>query len=148
MVRVREATIKDLPAIIALIKENNEVLNEDLEVLFMVKSPNEECKIFVAGEDAKIIGFSRVHFYWWNKSAYAINLLGDLSCRQRGIGTLLLKAMEDFAREKEARVLMFDTAFDNILALNLYMKNGFKVCGYNDKLYENGKTAIYLAKEL
>ncbi len=59
----------------------------------------------------------------------------------------MLKAMENFAKERGAGVLMFDTAIDNIPALNLYFKNGFKICGYNSKLYDD-KTALYLAKEL
>jgi len=148
MVKIREAKIEDLPAIITLIKRNNESLSEDLAALFRVKNPNEEYKLFVAEEDDKIVGFSRVHFYKWNRSAYVINLLVDMGYRRRGIGTLLLKIMEEFAKEKKARVLMFDTAVDNIPALNLYLKSGFRICGYNDKLYESEKTAVYLAKEL
>lgn len=147
MIKVREATMEDLALIVALMKRNNEPLNEDLAVFFTAKNPNEEYKLFVAEENDRIIGFSRVHFYRWNKSAYAINLLVDSEYRRRGIGTLLLKTMERFAKEKGARVLMFDTAIDNIPALNLYFKNGFKICGYNNKLYED-KTALYLAKEL
>ncbi|MEM3783722.1 MAG: GNAT family N-acetyltransferase [Candidatus Bathyarchaeia archaeon] len=147
MIKVREATMEDLALIVALMKRNNELLNEDLAVFFTAKNPNEEYKLFVAEENDRIIGFSRVHFYRWNKSAYAINLLVDSEYRRRGIGTLLLKTMERFAKEKGARVLMFDTAIDNIPALNLCFKNGFKICGYNNKLYED-KTALYLAKEL
>lgn len=147
MIKVREATMEDLALIVALMKRNNEPLNEDLAVFFTAKNPNEEYKLFVAEENDRIIGFSRVHFYRWNKSAYAINLLVDSEYRRRGIGTLLLKTMERFAKEKGARVLMFDTAIDNIPALNLCFKNGFKICGYNNKLYED-KTALYLAKEL
>ncbi|MEM3840782.1 MAG: GNAT family N-acetyltransferase [Candidatus Bathyarchaeia archaeon] len=148
MPKIRIAERADLPKILELIKRNGEPLNEDLEAIFNFESPNEKCRFFVAEEDGKIVGFSRVHFYRWNKSAYVINLLVDAGYRRRGIGSLLLKAMEDFAREKDARVLMFDTAIDNIPALNLYLKNGFKICGYNEKLYENDKTALYLAKEL
>ncbi|MEM3823977.1 MAG: GNAT family N-acetyltransferase, partial [Candidatus Bathyarchaeia archaeon] len=126
--KVREAAFEDLPVIIALMKKNGEPLNEDLAAIFTVKSPNEEYKLFVAEEDRKIVGFSRIHFYRWNKSAYTIELLVDSGYRRRRIGTLLLKAMEDFAREKGARVLMFDTSIDNIPALNLYLRNGFRIC--------------------
>ncbi|MEM3874556.1 MAG: GNAT family N-acetyltransferase [Candidatus Bathyarchaeia archaeon] len=148
MPKIRMAELPDLPKILELIKKNREPLNEDLGAIFNFESPNEKGRFFVAEESGEIVGFSRVHFYRWNKSAYVISLLVDAGYRRRGIGSLLLKAMEDFARENGARVLMFDTAIDNIPALNLYFKNGFRICGYNEKLYDNAKTALYLAKEL
>jgi ribosomal-protein-alanine N-acetyltransferase len=140
--------MEGLPHIIMLIKRNNEPLNENLEALFNFKNPNEECKFFVTEENGEILGFSRVHSYRWNNSAYAISHLVYLHSRRKGIGTALLTAMESYAKENRARVLMFDTEIENFPALNLYFKNGFKICGYNDKLYENGKTALYLSKEL
>lgn len=148
MLKIRIAEKTDLPKIVELIKRNKEPLNEDLEAVFNFESPNEKCRFFVAEEDNEIVGFSRVHIYRWNKSAYVINLLVDSGYRRKGIGSLLLKTAEEFARKNGARVLMFDTAIDNIPALNLYFKNGFRICGYNDKLYDNAKTALYLAKEL
>ncbi|MEM3550203.1 MAG: GNAT family N-acetyltransferase [Candidatus Bathyarchaeia archaeon] len=148
MLNIRTATLEDLPHIIKLIKRNNELLNENLETLFNVKNPNEKCKFFVAEEKGQIVGYSRVHLYRWNNSAYVICLLADTESRRRGIGTALLMTMESYAKENGSRVLMFDTRIDNFPALNLYFKNGFKICGYNDKLYENGKTALYLFKEL
>jgi ribosomal-protein-alanine N-acetyltransferase len=148
MIKIRAATLKDLPSIMELIKKNNEPVNEDLAVFFMTKNPNEKCMFYVAEEDSKILGFSRVHLYRWNNNAYATSLLVDAEHRRKGIGTLLLRAMENYAKENGARVLMVDTPTDNMPALQLYLKNGFKICGYNDKLYESGKTALYLAKEL
>lgn len=126
MLKIRIANREDLPKIVELIKRNKEPLNENLEAIFNVESPNEKCRFFVAEEDGEIVGFSRMHFYKWNKSAYVISLLVDIGYRRRGIGSLLLKAMEDFARENGARVIMFDTAIDNIPALNLYLKMALK----------------------
>jgi len=148
MPKIRIAERADLPKIIELIKRNREPLNEDLGAVLNFESPNEKCRFFVAEENCVIVGFARVHVYRWNRSAYVINLLVDTGYRRRGIGSLLLKTMEEFARENCARIIMFDTAIDNIPALNLYFKNGFKICGYNEKLYDNAKTALYLAKEL
>jgi ribosomal protein S18 acetylase RimI-like enzyme len=148
MLKIRVAEPADLPKIIELIKKDKEPLNEDLGAIFNFEGPNEKCRFFVAEGNGEIVGFGRVHFYRWNRSAYVINLLVDIDYRRRGMGSLLLKTMEDFARENGARVIMFDTAIDNIPALNLYFENGFKICGYNEKLYDNAKTALYLAKEL
>jgi len=148
LLEIRLATIKDLPSIQQLEKRNGEPTNEDLRVLFEVDNPNEKCRFFVAEENGKVVGYSRMHFYRWNNSAYVITVLVDARNRRKGIGTRLLEAMEDFAQKGKSRVMTFDAASDNMPALQLCLKSGFKICGYNDKIYRNGKTAIYLAKEL
>ena len=84
MAKIRVAETADLPKIIEIIKRNGEPLNEDLGAIFNTESPNEKCRFFVAEEDGKMVGFGRVHFYRWNKSAYVINLLVDASYRRRG----------------------------------------------------------------
>jgi len=147
-VKIRMATLKDLPQILELERKSSESSNEDLQALFKLNNPNEKCKFFVAQSDDKIIGFSRIHLYRWNNSAVIISVLVDVEHRRRGIGTRLLKVMENFARKSKARVLMFDTSPDNAPALQLYFKNGFRICGYNDKIYQTRKIALYLAKEL
>ena len=147
MFTVRIADLKDLAQILDLEKRNGQTTNEDLSVLFELDNPNEKCRFFVVEDEGKIVGYSRMHLYRWNNSAYIITVLVDAKHRRKGVGTDLLKAMEDFAKKSKARILLFDTASDNTAALQLYFKNGFKICGYNDKIYKNGKTAIYLAKE-
>lgn len=148
MVKVRIATLKDLDEILDLEKRNGEPTKEDLRALFALKNPNEKCFFFVAEENDRIVGYSRIHFYRWNNSAYVITVLVDSRYRRRGVGTALLKAMEAFSKKNKARVIMFDTAIDNTPALQLYFKNGYRICGCNDKIYHNGKVALYLAKEL
>lgn len=148
MLKIRIATLKDLPNLLELEKKNGEPTDEDLRALFEVDNPNEKCRFFVAEDYGKIVGYSRIHLYRWNNGAYITTVLVDAEHRRKGIGTRLLKGMEDFASESKARVLMFDTSSDNAPALQLYFKNGFKMCGYNDKIYQNRKIAIYLAKEL
>lgn len=142
------ATLKDSPQILELEKRNGWSTSEDLHALFKLKNSNEKCKFFVAEENGEIVGYSRMHVYRWNNSALITTVLVNVEHRRRGIGTRLLKAMEDFARENKARVLMTDASPDNIPAIQLDFKSGFKICGYNDKIYQDGKTAIYLAKEL
>jgi ribosomal-protein-alanine N-acetyltransferase len=149
LVKIRKATLKDLPAILRLRKRNNQPTTENLHALFKVKNPNEKCRFFIAEEDnGRIVGYARLHLYKWNSSASIIELLVNAEHRRKGVGTMLLKTAENFSRENKCRVLMFDTALDNIPAIQLYLKNGYSICGYNDELYQNGKTAIYLAKKL
>jgi ribosomal protein S18 acetylase RimI-like enzyme len=148
LVKIRIAVLKDLPYILKLEKRNGEPTSEDLHALFEVENPNEKVGFFVAEESGEIVGYSRMHIYKWNNSALITTVLVDVKHRRRGIGTRLLRTMEDFARESKARVLMTDVSPDNVPALQLDFKNGFEICGYNDKIYQDGKTALYLAKEL
>jgi len=148
LLTTRVANSEDLPQILELEKRNGRPNREDFRTLFRLDNPNEKCVFFVAEDEGKVVGYSRVHFYKWNNSAYIITVLVDAEHRRKGIGTRLLKTMKKAARERKARVLMFDVAHDNAAALQLFFKDGFRVCGYNDKSYSNGKTAIYLAKEL
>lgn len=148
MLKIRAAKLEDLHHISRLEKTNNVSTNENFKVLFKIDNANEKCRFFVAEKNGKIVGYSRLHIYKWNNSAYIVPVLVDIAHRREGIATHLLKTMEDFARENKARVMIFDTAHDNVAGLQLFFKNGFKVCGYNDKLYPEAKTAIYLAKEL
>lgn len=148
MTRIRIATLKDLPQIWSLAKKHIESISEDFNALFKIDNTNEKCKFFVAEENGKIVGYSCMHFYRWNNSVYIISLLVGAEHRRKGIGTRLLKAMEKLARENKARVLLFDASPENIPALQLYFKNGYRICGYNDKIYQNGKIALYFAKEI
>lgn len=148
MVNIRTATFKDLPQILELEKKHGETIDEDLSALFRIRNPNENYQFFLAEENSKIVGYSRIHLYRWNNSAFIMALLVDTKHRRKGIGTRLLKAMERFAGENNSRVIMLDASPENAPALQLYFKNGYRICGYNDKIYRNGKTALYLAKEL
>jgi ribosomal protein S18 acetylase RimI-like enzyme len=148
LLKIRVATLKDLQSILELEKRNGKSTNEDLHTLFGIDNPNEKCGFFVAEKDGIVVAYSRMHLYRWNNSAYIVTVLVDAEHRRTGMGTSLLETMEDFARKNKARVLIFDTASDNVPGLQLHFKNDFKICGYNDKIYQNGKTAIYLAKEL
>lgn len=148
LIKIRISTLKDLPQILKLEKKNSVKTNENLYALFKIKNPNEKYQLFTAEENGKIVGYSRMHLYKWNNSAYIITVLVDMKHRRKGIGTRLLNVMEEFAGKNKSRILMFDTSSDNSPALQLYFKNGFRICGYNDKIYRNGKTALYLSKEL
>jgi ribosomal protein S18 acetylase RimI-like enzyme len=47
------------------------------------------------------------------------------SVRERGVGTALIRAVEDKARRDEARRLWLITTNDNIIALRFYQRRGF-----------------------
>jgi len=65
--------------------------------------------------------------------------------RKTGIGSFMLKHVEDIAREKGATVAMLDT-FD-FQAEGFYLKNGYEVIGEVAD-FPPGHRRIYLSKRL
>jgi len=145
---VRRATLKDLEAILKLEKLYFGSPKENFESLFKLKTPNEECVFFVAEKNKKVIGYSRMHLFKWYEGAHIVTIVVDKKFRRKGYGTLLIKEMEKFARNKGMKIITLDASPDNIEALIFYLKNGFRICGYRDKLEEKGKPIIYLSKKL
>jgi GNAT superfamily N-acetyltransferase len=88
-----------------------------------------------------------MHIFRWYEGAHIVTVVVDEKYRRKGIGSLLVKEIENYARSKGAKVLPPDTTPDNIDALMFYLKNGFKISDYRERLEENGKPTIYLMKK-
>jgi len=143
---VRKATLKDLKCILELERRYFGPPREDFRSLIELKTPNEECVFFVAEENEKIIGYSRMHLFRWYEGAHIVTIVVDENYRRKGYGKMLMKEMEDYAKNKGMKVLTLDTVPDNSEALIFYIKNGYKICGYKENL--NGKSTVYLSKKL
>ncbi len=98
----------------------------------------------------KVIGVGIIHLWQWNKVAWVWDLTIEEKERNKGYGRALLKGMIRAASKKGARVLMdFGTAKPCELC-ELYMKNGFRVCGTNDRWLACDKdaTAVFYGYDL
>jgi GNAT superfamily N-acetyltransferase len=105
--------------------------------------------IEVAVLDNLVVGFAYIQVWNWNRVAWLGEMVIDRDYRGRGVGRALLRRMEDRARELGCRVIM-DHPPASHPAINYYLKNGYRVCGYNDRFYSDSKetTAIFVCKEL
>ena len=57
--------------------------------------------------------------------------------RNRGVGLFLLRAIENYAREKGYCRINLEVRQDNLKAQNLYKKAGFKECNPSNYFWEN-----------
>lgn len=103
-----------------------------------------ESTIFLAHEDNSKsengLGFVQLYPLFSSVTATRTWVLNDLfvmpSTRNAGIGTALMNAAEEFARETRASVVTLETAADNINAQRLYESLGYRktaegsVCHY------------------
>lgn len=70
------------------------------------------------------------------------------SAQGRGIGSLLVSALADRARQRRARVLHLEVRADNGPALGLYRRLGFVVDGRRRDYYGRGRDAVLMSLRL
>jgi ribosomal-protein-alanine acetyltransferase len=82
----------------------------------------------VAKEDGNIIGFIIGALSRDNELliGHILTIDVSLSHRRRGIGLRLLQEMEKIFKEKGAKICRLEAREDNVAALNLYRKLGYK----------------------
>lgn len=142
--KILRATIKDLPEINRL---NKKYFKEIRDFKKIIESNHDY--FYVGVENNKIIGFSGFHYYVWNSSASVIDIFVHPDFRKKGYGAQLIKKIIKEARGIKARVIIAEVpSLSN--ALHVYLKNGFRICGFNDRYYDNTgqDTAMFLSKDL
>jgi ribosomal protein S18 acetylase RimI-like enzyme len=89
----------------------------------------------------------------WNNSLWIDNIAVSDSCRRKGVGSLLIKSIEDLAKEKGYRIIALETQNTNLPATSFYKKNGFELDGVDLSFYTNsdlvdGEVALFMKKKL
>jgi ribosomal-protein-alanine acetyltransferase len=103
----------------------------------------------VAKSNGDIIGFIIGKLYVERNSVIGHILSIDISpsYRRKGIAQKLLQEIERIFSEKNAKLCYLEVREDNIAALNLYQKAGYKKIGKLEHYYGNAH-GLYLRKTL
>lgn len=115
-----------------------DVLQEELN------NPNSE--YFVAKLENNILGFAGI----WKAvdDVHITDIVVKKSNRQTGIGSKLLEKLIQTAKSQNFNSITLEVNEHNQLAINLYLKYGFKNVGFRKKYYNNKDNAIIMTKEL
>ena len=148
MINYRLATQSDFEAVLAL---ENECFKEpysrtELEYEFKENPVN---KIIVAEHDGRVVGF--IDYLITFNSATIMQVAVTKNYRSIGIGTRLLEEMEkSFPEEVEDMVetITLEVRVSNKAAVDMYIKNGYKIVVVKSKYYKDGENAIYMVKRL
>lgn len=133
---IRQATVADLPAMMALEKRAGTAAHwtgEQYEALFRASNPG---RVALAMEDeCGVQGFviARVVAEEWEIENIAI----AGSARRRGLGTRLLGELLDLAREKGAAAVFLEVRESNRAARVLYEKWAFLESGRRRRYYKD-----------
>lgn len=103
-----------------------------------------ERNYFLKDKDGNVLGGINGIFYL-SECLYICLLFVEESARKRRFGSLLLKTMEDEARQRKVKLIHLDT-FD-FQAKDFYLKHGYEVFGVLDDAPE-GHKRYYMKKKL
>ena len=143
--KIRIATKNDAQSITDL----NEKFFHEKGRDFLCLITSSTSRMFVAEDEDQIIGFTGVTFYDWNNTIQIIDIFVHPDFRRRKIGETLLKFLIKDVIDSSYRCLIAEAPSLNSV-LQLYLKNGFRICGYNDRYYNNEgpEVAMFLSRDL
>ncbi len=81
-------------------------------------------------------------------AAWLVDLVVAASQRRKGIGSRLVMAAQNWARQQGYQRLVLEMQSKNHPAIKLASKLAFEFAGYNDRYYENQDIALFFAKRL
>ena len=89
----------------------------------------------------------------WTNAGEITDLAVDRPMRGRGAGRALITAAVHWGRESGVRALWVEPRTDNAEAIDFYVRMGFRVSGFNDRMSSNeddqpGKATMYMHLEL
>lgn len=142
--KIIQATFKDLSEIEKLNKQYFKEIRDFKKII-----QEKDNYFFVIKEKEKIIGFSGFHVFKWNNTAGIIDIFIQPKYRRKGYATKLIKKIKTEAKKAKVRTIIAEAPSLNDV-LVVYLKNGFRICGYNDRYYSNKATeiAIFLSYDL
>ncbi|MFO7806847.1 MAG: GNAT family N-acetyltransferase [Candidatus Moraniibacteriota bacterium] len=142
---IKDATLKDIDAIIKLGNSVNEFQVSDEVVTFWSKDVLIDCinsknnPILVAKENKQVIGFVIANYNPSFKKAIIENIFIDSNFRGREIGKLLLGALLDKLKELGCKYVCSFTEIDNKVAVKFFLNNDFNKginCVWIDKILD------------
>lgn len=137
--QIRKATKEDASVLESL---NDEFFHEDgrdWEKLIT----SDKSVMFVLEDDAKVIGFTGVSFDKWNRTCRIIDIFVHPEYRNKGYALNLISHLLEYLKDKDFRCLIAEAPSLNSV-LGLYLKAGFRICGFNDRYYDNSGKEIAL----
>jgi len=139
LLEVRIAELYDVDEIERICAEHSFETGRDYTAMI-----NSGTRIYLAVDeenDGKIVGFTGLDKEEWNNTMKVVNMFVVPSYRQQGVASRLLSELIADAKQTDYRCIIAEAPSSSNVK-GLYSKHGFRVCGYNDRLYTNNGNEI------
>lgn len=148
LVALRSAAPGDLKALLALeqLCFSGDRLSRRSFINFLKPNASHDC--WVLALDADIIGYVLVLYRSGTNLARLYSIAIHPDWQGQGWSQKLLKQAEQVAADKQCVYLRLEVKVDNVAALKLYEKNGYKTLSRIAEYYEDGTDAFRMEKRL
>jgi ribosomal protein S18 acetylase RimI-like enzyme len=99
--------------------------------------PLTELRFKAAMRNGVVAGLITYRSQRWNETIWLMDIRVSPRQRRSGVGTALLRHVQDIARQRNIRGISVETQINNFPAVQFYRKHGFVIAGFNDHLYAN-----------
>lgn len=144
---VRDAELADVPTLVDL--ENRCFEIDRLSPRnFQYLLTKGKAVTLVAADKGKLLGYAMVLFNAGTSLARLYAFAVDPDLRRQGVGEALLKAAEDAARARNSMYLRLEVRTDNMEALRIYRRAGYRDLDVIEDYYEDHTSALQMEKPL
>lgn len=145
---IRPAELTDIPALVAIETRSFETDRLSQRSFRYLLSRGHAATVVEAGGDGQIRGYAMVLFSRGTSLARLYSIAVDPDHRGHGLGTALLRAAEDAAREHDAAYMRLEVRVDDPATQRLYHKEGYRKFAVQHHYYEDDIDAIRMEKPL
>jgi len=98
----------------------------------------------------KIVGFiaALIEGFVEEKAGHVYSIDVKPSYRRMGVGSSLLKSLEENLREAGVKICYLETCRDNLAAVSFYLKNGYRACKILKNYYGAGRDGVRFVKRI
>lgn len=142
---LRLASLDDLPALLALERAS---FGEQgwTEAMFRAELQREGGAFYVISGEQGLLGFAVGWALAGTGEVLDIAVLP--AARRRGLGRLLLEALEAHAAAGDAEQIWLEVRASNSAALALYRRAGYEQTGLRRRYYADGEDAVLMGRAL
>ena|SRR5665647_123850 len=143
---IREAALEDLDDLMRIEAESFQEERFSRKLLEMFVN-EEEFETLVCEIDGAVVGYSAAYTEPGVKSR-VLSLAVEKRLRGKGIGRLLMQDIERRAKTLRSAAVTLEVRVTNVVAVNLYMEEGYRIRGTLVDYYAKGEDAFYMEKKM
>ena len=146
---IRPALLADIPALVAIESRSFETDRLSQRSFRYLLSRGHAATIVEASEKTgEVLGYAMVLFSRGTSLGRLYSIAVDPAHRGKGLGTKLLRAAEDAAREHEAAYMRLEVRVDDPATQRLYYKEGYRKFAVQHHYYDDDVDAVRMEKPL